>query len=171
MMLLNCGVGEDSWESFYCKEIKPVNPKGDQPWVFIGRTDSEAETPILWSSDGKSWLIRKDSDAGKDWRQEKRMTEVEILGWHHQLITNSPEQAPEDGEEQGTLTCCSPWGCKESDMIAWVNSNNNTADLRKVTPGTKREGEACLKLGKLREMVMMSWPPEMHVGGLHSTGL
>ena len=121
MMLLNCGVGEDSWESFYCKEIKPVNPKGDQPWVFIGRTDSEAETPILWSSDGKSWLIRKDSDAGKDWRQEKRMTEVEILGWHHQLITNSPEQAPEDGEEQGTLTCCSPWGCKESDMPERLN--------------------------------------------------
>ena len=121
MMLLNCGVGEDSWESFYCKEIKPVNPKGDQPWVFIGRTDSEAETPILWSSDGKSWLIRKDSDAGKDWRQEKRMTEVEILGWHHQLITNSPEQAPEDGEEQGTLTCCSPWVHKESDTTVWLN--------------------------------------------------
>ena len=125
MMLLNCGVGEDSWESFYCKEIKPVNPKGDQPWVFIGRTDSEAETPILWSSDGKSWLIRKDSDAGKDWRQEKRMTEVEILGWHHQLITNSPEQAPEDGEEQGTLTCCSPWGCKESNMTEQLNNNNS----------------------------------------------
>ena len=99
------------------------------------------------------------------------MTEVGIVGWHHQLITNSPEQAPGDGEGQGTRACCSPWDCKESDMTEWLNSTNNTDDLRKVTSGTKSEGEACLKLGKLREVVMMSWPPETHVGGLHSTSL
>ena len=85
-MLLNCGVGEDSWESSLdCKEIQPVHPK-DQSCVFIGRTDAEAETPILWPPHAKSWLIRKDPDAGKDWGQdEKEMTEDEMAGWHHQL--------------------------------------------------------------------------------------
>ena len=71
-MLLNCGVGEDSWESLDYKEIQPVHPKGDQSWVFIGRTETEAETPILWPHDAKSWLIWKDPDVGKDWRQEER---------------------------------------------------------------------------------------------------
>ena len=79
-----CGVGEDSWESLDCKEIKPVNPKGNQSWIFIGRTDAEAEAPILWPPDAKSWLIRKDPDARKDWRQEEqRRTEDEMVGWHH----------------------------------------------------------------------------------------
>ena len=72
LMLLNCGVGEDSWESLNCKEIQPVHPKGNQSWVFIGRTNAEAETPILWQSDAKDWLIWKDPDAGKDWRQEEK---------------------------------------------------------------------------------------------------
>ena len=81
-MLLNYGVGEDSWESLDCKEIKPVNPKGNQFWIFIRRTDAEA--PILWLSDEKNWLIRRDPDAGKDWRQEEKgMTEDEMVGWHH----------------------------------------------------------------------------------------
>ena len=84
-MLLNCGVGEDSWESFDCKEIQLVNPKGNQPWIFVERTDVEAETPILWPSDVNDWLIWKDPDAGKDWRQEKGTTEDEMVGWHHQL--------------------------------------------------------------------------------------
>ena len=85
-MLLNCGVEEDSWESLDCKEIQPVHPKGDQSWVFIGRTDVEAETPMLSSPDAKSWLIWKDPDAGKDCRQEEKgMTEDEMVGWHHQL--------------------------------------------------------------------------------------
>ena len=83
---LNCGYGEDSWESFEHKEIKPVNPKGNQPWIFIGSTDAEAETPILWLSDVKSWLIWKDPDAGKDWRQDKKGTaEDEMVGCHHWL--------------------------------------------------------------------------------------
>ena len=85
-MLLNYGVGEDFWESLDCKEIQPVHPKGDQSWVFIGRTDVEAETPILWPPDVKSWFIWKDPDAGKDWGQEEKgMIEDEMIGWHHRL--------------------------------------------------------------------------------------
>ena len=85
-MLLSCGVGEDFWESLGCKEIQPVNPKGDQPGVFFGKTDTEAETPIIWPPDAKSWLIWKDPDAGKDWGwEEKGMTEDEMVGWHHWL--------------------------------------------------------------------------------------
>ena len=86
-MLLNCGVGEDSFESpLDFKEIQPVNSEGNQSWIFIGRTDTEAETPVLWPPHAKSWLIGKDPDAGKDWRQEEKgMTEDEMVGWHHQL--------------------------------------------------------------------------------------
>ena len=84
-MLLNCGVGEDSWESLNCKEIQPVHPEGNQSWIFIGRTDAKAETPILWPPDAKNWFIWKDPDAGKDWRQEKGTTEDETVGWHHWL--------------------------------------------------------------------------------------
>ena len=93
-----------------CKEIKPVNPKGNQPWIFIWRTD--AETPILWPPDVKSQLIRKDLDAMKDWRQEKGMTEDEMVGRHHWLDGHEFELSPGDGEGQGSLACCSPWGHK-----------------------------------------------------------
>ena len=104
------------------KEIQPVHPKGDQSWMFIGRTDAEAETPILWPPDAKNWLIRKDPDAGKDWRQqEKAMTEDEMVGWHHWLNGHEFEQVLEVGEEQGSLVCCSPWGPKESDMTEQLN--------------------------------------------------
>ena len=96
-----------------CKEIRPVNPKVNQSWIFIKRTDAEAETPIFWPTDGKSQLIRKDPNAGKDWRQEKGTTEDEMVGWHHQLNGHEFEQAPGDGEGQGSLVCCSPWGHKE----------------------------------------------------------
>ena len=97
-----------------CKEIKPVNPKGNQSWIFIGRTDAEAETPILWPSDVKSWLIGKAPDAGKDWRQEgKGMTEDEMVGWHHQLNGHVFEQVLGVGDGQGSLVCCSLWGHKE----------------------------------------------------------
>ena len=86
LMLLNCGVGEDSWESLGLQEIQPVNPKGNQSWIFIGRTDAEAETPVLWPPHVKSWLIGKDSDAGRDWGQEEKgTTEEEMAGWHHWL--------------------------------------------------------------------------------------
>ena len=85
-MLLNCGVGEDSWESLGLPGDQTSQSKGNQCWIFIGRTDAEAETPILWPHDEKkNWLIWKDPDAGKDWRWEKEMTEDEVVGWHHQL--------------------------------------------------------------------------------------
>ena len=100
-----------------------LNPKGNQSWIFIGKNDDEA--PILWPPDAKSWLIRKDPDAGKDWRQvEKGMTEDKIIGWHHWLNGHEFEQAPGDGEGQGSLACCSPWSCKESDMTERLNNNN-----------------------------------------------
>ena len=86
LMLLNCGVGEDSWESLGLQGDPVVNPKGNQPWIFTGRTDTEAEAPILWPPDAKNWLIGKDPDAGKDWRQEEKgMTEDEMVGWYHRL--------------------------------------------------------------------------------------
>ena len=105
-----------------CKEIKPVSPKGNQSWIFIGRTDAEAETPILWPSDAKNWLIVKYSDAGQGWRQEEKgTTEDEMVGWHNGLNGHEFEQAPGDSEGQGSLACCSPWGRKESDITEWLN--------------------------------------------------
>jgi len=105
-----------------CKEIQPVHPKGDQSWIFIGRTDIEAETPIIRPSDVKNWLIWKDLEAGKDWRwEEKGMTEDEMVGWHHWLDGHEFEQAPRVGDRQGSLVSCSPWGCKESDTTEWLN--------------------------------------------------
>ena len=105
-----------------CKEIQPVYPKGNQSWIFVGRTDVEAETPILWPPDAKKRLIGKDLDAGKDWRQEEKgTTEDEMVGWHHQHNEHEFEQAPGVGDGQGSLGCCSPWGCKESDMTKWLN--------------------------------------------------
>ena len=98
------------------KEIKPVNPKGNQSWIFIGRTDAEAEVPILWPHDAKSWLIRKDTDAGQDGRQEEKgMTEDKMVGWHHRLNGHECEQAPGEGEGPGSLACCSSWGRTELD--------------------------------------------------------
>ena len=105
-----------------CKEIKPLNPKGYQPWIFIGRTDIEAEALILWPPDVKSWLIGKDPQDGKDWRQEKGVTEDEMAGWHHQLNGHGLEQTPGDSEGQGSLACCNPWGRKESDRTEQLNS-------------------------------------------------
>ena len=115
-MHLNCSGGEDSWESLGLKEIKPVNPTGNQSWIFIGRTDAEAETPILWPSDVKNWLTGKDHDIEKEWRQEEKgTTEDEMAGWHHRLDGREIEQAPGVGDGQGSLACCSPRGHKESD--------------------------------------------------------
>ena len=121
-MLLNCGVGEDSWESLGLQGDEAVNPKGKQSWIFIGRTNVEAETPILWSPDVKNWLIKKDSNAGKDWGQEaKETTEDETVGWHHQFDGHEFEQAPGVDDGQGSLVYCSPWGHKESDMTEGLN--------------------------------------------------
>ena len=104
------------------KEIKPVNPKGSQSWLFIGRTDAEAEAPILWPTDAKNWFTGKDPDAGKDWRrEEKGTTEDEMVGWHHQFNRHEFEQAPGVGAGQGRLVCCSSWGCNELDTTEWLN--------------------------------------------------
>ena len=122
LILLHCGVGEDSWESLGLQEIQPAHPKRNQSWIFIGRTDAEAETPILWPPDAKNWLIEKDPNAGKDWRQEEKgTTEDEMVGWYHWLSGHEFEQAPGVGDGQGGLMCCSPWGHKESDTTKWLH--------------------------------------------------
>ena len=129
-MFLNCGVEEDSWESLGLQEIQPVRPKGNQSWIFIGRTDAEAETPILWPPDVKNWLIWKDPDARKDWSWEKKgTTEDEMVGWNHQLDGHEFEQAPGVGDGQGSLACCGPQGHKESDMTEWLNWLKNQLSL------------------------------------------
>ena len=105
-----------------CKEIQPVHPKGNQSWIFIERTDVEAETPILWPPDEKNWLIWKEPDAGKDWRQEEKgTTEDEMVEWHHWLDGHEFEQAAGVENGQGRLAWCSPWGRKESDTTEWLN--------------------------------------------------
>ena len=104
------------------KEIQQVHPKGNQSWVFIGRTDAEAETSILWPPDVKNWLTWKDPDAGNNWRwEEKGTTEDEMVGWHHRLNGHQFEQAPGVGDGQGRLVYCSTWDCKESDMTEQLN--------------------------------------------------
>ena len=109
-----------------CNDFKPVKAKGDQPWIFIGGTDAEAETPILWPPDVKSWLTGKDADGGKDWGQEEKgITEDEMVGWDHQLYGHEIGQALGVGDGQESLACCSPWGHKESDMteqLKWLTS-------------------------------------------------
>ena len=116
-------VSEKTLESpLDCKEIKPVHLKGNQSWIFIGRTDAEAETPTLWPRYGKNWLIGKDPEAGKDWRQEEKGTaEDEMVGWHHRLDGCEFEQAQGVDDGQGGLACCSPWGRKELDRTEWLN--------------------------------------------------
>ena len=107
--------------SLLCKEIQPVHPKGDQSWVFIGGTDVEAETPILWPPDAKSWLIWKDPDAGKDWGQEKGTTEDAMVRWHHRFNGHGFGWTLGVGDGQGGLACCGSWGRKESDMTERLN--------------------------------------------------
>ena len=117
-MLLNCGVGEDSWESLGLQGDKPVNPKGNQPWMFIGKTNAEAETPILWPPHVKNGFIGKDPDAGKDWRQEEKgTTEDEMVGWHHQLNGKS-------------LSKFQSWWLTELDMTEWLNWTDEDTDER-----------------------------------------
>ena len=116
---------EKTLESLVLQGEQPVHPKENQSWIFIGRTDAEAEAPILWPPDTKSQLIRRDPDARKDWMQEKGATEDEMVGWRCRFDGHEFEQAPGDGGGQGSLECWSPWGCKESDTTEWLNNNNN----------------------------------------------
>ena len=125
-MFLNCGQKlEKTLENpFDCKKIQPVHPKGNQCWIFIGRPEAEAETPILWPPNVKNWLIGKDPVAGKDWTQEeKKITEDEVVGWHHRLNRHEFEWTQGVGDGQGGLASCSPCGCKESDTterLSWT---------------------------------------------------
>ena len=110
-----------------CKEIKPVNPEGNQPWLYIGRTDAKAEAPIVWPPEVKNWLIGKDPDAGKDWRQEeKRMTEDEMVGWQHWLNGHEFVQTLQDSEGLEYLASCRPCGGKESNTTQQLNNNERT---------------------------------------------
>ena len=110
------------------KEIQPVHPKGNQSWIFIGRTDAGAETPILWPPDAKNWLVGKDSDAGKDWRQEKQGTpKDEMVGWHLQLYGHEFEQVLRTGGGQRSLEYSSPWDCKELDITEQLNWTENSS--------------------------------------------
>ena len=120
-----------------CKEIQPVHPKGDQSWVFTGRTDAEAETPILWPPHAKSWLIGKDPDARRDWvQEEKGTTEDEMGGWHHWLDGHETEWTPGVGDGQGGLVCCNSWGCRVGHdwvtELKWTKLNNNKKCLLKI---------------------------------------
>ena len=136
------------------KEIQPVHPKGDQSWVFIGRTDAEAETPILWPPHVKSWLIRKDPDAGRDWGQEEKgTTEDEMAGWHHQLDPHEFGWTPGVGDGQGGLMCCDSWGHKESDMTEWLNWTEEVIS----------ESESC-------SVVTNSWQPHRLYSPWNSSG-
>ena len=126
-----------------CKEIQPVHPKGNQSWIFIGRTDAEAETPILWPPDAKNWLIEKDLDAGTDWRreEEKGTIEDEMVGWHHRLNGHEFKQALGVGDGQGSLACCSPWGHR-------VGHDWATTELGCGLQGNAH-GHSCLRFSKI----------------------
>ena len=127
-----------------CKEIKPVSSKGNQPLIFIGRSDAEAETPILWPLDVKNWLIGKDPDSGKDWREEEKgMTEDEIVGWYYWLNGTEFEQAPWAGDGQGSLTCCSPWSRRVGPD--WATELN------------WRKGEISVVMGKIWQCSLRKW--------------
>ena len=147
-----------------CKEIQPVHPKGDQSWVFIGRTDVEAETPILWPPDAKIWLIGKDPDAGRDWGQEEKgTTEDEMAGWHHGLNGHEFGKIQGVGDGQRGLACCYSWGCKELDMtepLNWteLNRKQNTQELERKSMLTGREALKFLTAG-LPHHSMLGWEP------------
>ena len=119
---------EKTPESFLdSKEIKPVNPKGNQPWILIGRTNAKAEAPVFWLPDVNRWLTGKVPDAGKDWRhKEKMVSEEEMAGWHRQCNEHELGQTLGDDEGQGDLECCSPQSHKESDMTGWSKNNINS---------------------------------------------
>ena len=115
------------------KKIEPVNPKGNQPWIFIGRTDYEAEAPILWPPDVKNWLIGKDPDAGKNWGQEEKgATEDEVIGWHHWLNGHEFEQIQGDRDEQRSLACCSSWVAKSQAWLSdWTTTTTTKSNMVK----------------------------------------
>ena len=161
-MLSNCGPGEDSWESLGLQGDQPVNPKGNQPWIFTGRTDAKA--PILLPPDSKNWLIGKGPDAEKERRrEEKGMTEGEMVGWHHRLDGHEFEQAPEVDDGRGSLACCSPRGCKESDMterLNWLSPHGDFNSLRTLDLLMGFISLLCLGLSKWPEKWLLIFFPQ-----------
>ena len=142
------------------KEVKPVKPRGNQPWILNGRTDVETEAPILWSPDVKSWLIGKDSDAGKDWGQEEKgATEDEMFEWHHRLNRHEFEQALGDGEGQVSLAWYSPWVHKEMDTIEQLTTMFSQVGMIPLlprgqpAPGREMTGE------RVCSSLHVSWTP------------
>ena len=121
LMLLNCSVQKTLESPLHCKEIQPVHPKRHQSWVLFGKTDAEAEAPILWPPHAKNWLIGKDLDAGKEWRWEKGTTEDEMAGWHHWLDGREFVWTPGVGDGQEYLACCDSRGRKELDTTERLN--------------------------------------------------
>jgi len=141
-----------------CKEIQPVNPEGNQSWIFIGRTDAEA--PILWPPDVKNCLTGKDPDTGKDWRQEEKgMTEDEMVGWYCWFNGHEFEQAPAIGEGQGSLVCCNSWGCKESDITEQLNWTVKRRDY-----GHSKKISSCQKMWGMVEEWISRWSTEDFLG-------
>ena len=135
LMLLNCGVGEDSWESLGLQQIHPVHSEGDQPWDFFGRNDAKAETPVLWPLHAKCWLIGKGSDAGRGWGQEEKgTTEDEMAGWHHWLDGRESEWTLGVSDGQGGLACCDSWGRKELDTTEWLEWNDVPIISANISP-------------------------------------
>ena len=131
-----------------CKQIQPVHPKGNQSWIFIGKTDVEAETPVLWPPDTKNWLIWKDPDAGKDWRQEEKgMTEDEMVGWHHWLNGHEFGWIPGVGDGQGSLVCCSPCGRR-------VGHNRTTVLWKRIC--RKRQTEELFQMKAMKEACQLN---------------
>ena len=141
------------------KEVKPVNPKGNQPWILIGRIDAEAEALILWLPDAKSWLIGKDPDAGRDWGQkEKWTTEDEMVGWHHWLNGREFEQTPADGEGQGSLVCCSPWSHRAGHDLATEQQReliNFYILSQEILIDSELDPQACGHFNKALQMILI----------------
>ena len=154
LMLLNCGVGEGSWESLGLQG-DPTSPFWRRSALGVLWTnDSKAETPVLWPPHAKSWLIGKDSDDGRDWGQEENeMTEDEMAGWHHQLNGREFEWTPGVGVGQGGLACCDSWGCKESDTTEWLN----WTELKYVSGS-----QLCKQISNL--CIFVSWSSSFHKG-------
>ena len=165
-MLLNCGVGEDFWESLGLQGDPTINYKRNQSWIFIERTDAEA--PILWLPDAKNWLLGKDPDAGKDWRQEEKgMTEDEMTGLHHWLNGHEFEQVLEVCDGQGSLACCSPWGRKNRTWLRdWTELNWTCFHAEGKAPMVQSKKSEEEEKGKWRED--RKW---LKLRGEHSYGL
>ena len=160
-----------------CKEIQPVNPKGNQSWIFIGRTDAEAETVILWAPAVKNWLIGKDPDAGKDGRQEEKgTTEDEMVGWHHRLNGHEFEQALEVGDGQKSLESCSLWDHKESDTTEWLNwtdgfsGGSAVKNLPAVQETQVQSPSRKIQMATHSSILAWEIPRTEEPGGLQSTG-